>query len=283
MTVDCATLPESIAQSILFGHRKGAFTGAEKDQLGLILQANGGTLFLDEVGELPPSVQKNFLRVLQERSIRSLGDREERSVDFRLVAATNRNLDDMTAAGTFRSDLLYRLRASHIHLPPLRERAGDIRLLTEHFLEAMCARAGTAPKTCSTDFLETLEAYEWPGNVRELIHTLEHAFTAAKLDQYLFPQHLPPGLRAKVARARIAGPTHSAARTQEDANGGAGDVTPSQPLQEYRDAVLARAESRYLQNLMTSTNGNVREVIRLSGLSQSRLYALLKKYGITTH
>ncbi|NHZ45276.1 sigma-54-dependent transcriptional regulator [Nitratidesulfovibrio liaohensis] len=283
VTVDCATLPESIAQSILFGHRKGAFTGAEKDQLGLILQANGGTLFLDEVGELPPSVQKNFLRVLQERSIRSLGDREERSVDFRLVAATNRNLDDMTAAGTFRSDLLYRLRASHIHLPPLRERAGDIRLLTEHFLEAMCARAGTAPKTCSTDFLETLEAYEWPGNVRELIHTLEHAFTAAKLDQYLFPQHLPPGLRAKVARARIAGPTHSAARTQEDANGGAGDVTPSQPLQEYRDAVLARAESRYLQNLMTSTNGNVREVIRLSGLSQSRLYALLKKYGITTH
>ena len=282
VTVDCATLPESIVQSILFGHRKGAFTGAEKDQLGLILQANNGTLFLDEIGELSPTVQKNFLRVLQERIVRSLGAREERSVDFRLVAATNRNLDGMAEAGSFRPDLLYRLRSAHIHLPPLRERAGDIRLLTGHFLDAMCKRMNAEKKTCSTDFMETLEAYDWPGNVRELIHTLEHAFTAARRDQYLFPQHLPASIRAKVASARIAVSTTPAQEFHDSADETLAELDAMPPLQEFRDSVLARAESRYLQGLVTATRGNIKEVIRLSGLSQSRLYALLKKYGITT-
>ncbi|MBZ4648234.1 MAG: putative two component sigma-54 specific transcriptional regulator [Desulfomicrobiaceae bacterium] len=281
IAVDCATLPESLAQSILFGHRKGSFTGAERDQTGLILQANGGTLFLDEIGELSPTVQKNFLRVLQERTIRALGDRHERHVDFRLIAATNRNLDDMAEAGSFRVDLLYRLRAAHIHLPPLRERSGDIRLLAEHFLEVLQKKTEDAPKACSTDFWETLETYDWPGNVRELIHTLEYALGTARHDQYLFPQHLPPHVRAKVARAKVQGRPAPVENLPED-DAPLPGLESIPPIQEFRDSVLARAESRYLQNLITATNGNIREVIRLSGLSQSRLYALLKKYGITT-
>jgi len=282
--VDCATLPESIALSILFGHKKGSFTGAERDQLGLIRQANNGTLFLDEIGELSLPVQKNFLRVLQERVVRSVGGKEERSIDFRLVAATNRNLETMVEAGTFRSDLLFRLRTSHIHLPPLRDRAGDIRLLARHFLEVMCARTHAEPKTCSTDFMETLETYDWPGNVRELIHTLEHAFAAARRDSYLFPQHLPANIRAKVARGRITGSPATPA-VQDTSPMADLQLFPDahvQPLQDFRDAVLAKAEHRYLQTLLENTHGNIREVIRLSGLSQSRLYALLKKYGIAT-
>jgi two-component system NtrC family response regulator len=137
-------------------------------------------------------------------------------------------------------------------------------------------------KTCSTDFMETLEAYDWPGNVRELIHTLEHAFTAARRDPYLFPQHLPASIRAKVASARIAVSSTPAQDFHDSADETLAELDAMPPLQEFRDSVLARAESRYLQGLITATRGNIKEVIRLSGLSQSRLYALLKKYGITT-
>ncbi|NCD25822.1 MAG: sigma-54-dependent Fis family transcriptional regulator [Deltaproteobacteria bacterium] len=272
VVVDCAALPESIAQSILFGHKKGAFTGAEKDQSGLIPQADKGTLFLDEVGELPLAVQKNFLRAIQERTVRSLGDRDEKKSDFRLVAATNRDLEGMVEAGTFRDDLLYRLRGIHIHLPPLRERAGDIRLLAAHFLES---RADGLPKTPSPDFLETLDAYDWPGNVRELIHALDHVRAVACLDPSFYPQHLPAPLRAKVARRRMAA-SQAVDRLPEPVSA-TGDIPR---LQSYREEIWARAESEYLRGLLDSTGGNVKAAIHLSGLSQSRLYALLKKHGL---
>lgn len=274
VVVDCATLPENIAQSILFGHKKGAFTGAEKDQPGLIPQADTGTLFLDEVGELPLAVQKNFLRAIQERTVRSLGDRDEKKSDFRLVAATNRDLEAMIETGTFRDDLLYRLRGIHIHLPPLRERSGDIRLLAAHFL---ASRADGAPKTPSPDFLETLDAYEWPGNVRELIHALDHALAAAHLDPSFYPQHLPPTLRAKVARDRMTA-TQGANAAPEPAIPITADAIPQ--LQSYREEIWTKAENSYLRGLLDTTGGNIRDVIRLSGLSQSRLYALLKKHGL---
>ncbi len=270
--VDCATLPESIAQSLLFGHKKGAFTGAEKDQFGLIPQANKGTLFLDEVGELPLAVQKNFLRAIQERTVRSLGDRDEKKSDFRLVAATNRDLDTMVEAGTFLDDLLYRLRGIHIHLPPLRERSGDIRLLAAHFLES---RTDGQPKTPSPDFLETLDAYDWPGNVRELIHALDHARAAARFDPSFYPQHLPAALRAKVARDRMT----AIRKTPQPPEPAPAQIDVPQ-LQAYREEIWARAEHNYLRDLLDSTGSNIKDVIRLSGLSQSRLYALLKKHGL---
>ncbi|QJT09603.1 sigma-54-dependent transcriptional regulator [Oceanidesulfovibrio marinus] len=278
--VDCAALPESIVESILFGHKKGAFTGAEKDQVGLIFQADKGTLFLDEVGEMPLSLQKSFLRVLQERAVRSLGGKEVQKSDFRLVVATNRDLDAMAEENGFRKDLLYRIRSIHIHLPPLRERPDDIKPLTTHVIEEICKRAGATPKGCSTDFIETLEAYDWPGNVRELIHTLEHALTSSKRDPYLFSQHLPSSIRAKVARNRISVSEFDEPFEPLEEETFTFDEIPE--LQPYRDAICANAESRYLKGLMSATKGNMKEAIRLSGLSQSRLYALLKKHGLSS-
>uniref|UniRef100_B8DIS2 Putative two component, sigma54 specific, transcriptional regulator, Fis family n=1 Tax=Nitratidesulfovibrio vulgaris (strain DSM 19637 / Miyazaki F) TaxID=883 RepID=B8DIS2_NITV9 len=201
VAVDCASLPRSLAGSILFGHRKGAFTGADSNRDGLVLQADGGTLFLDEVGELPLSMQKMFLRVLQEHRFRPVGGRAEITSDFRLIAATNRNLEDMAERNTFRSDLLYRMRTVVVSIPPLRERCEDVTALAGHYLPRIWARFALPEKDISPDFHETLLAYHWPGNVRELIHTLERAVLASQDAPKLFARHLPDYLRICLARA----------------------------------------------------------------------------------
>jgi len=201
VAVDCASLPRSLAGSILFGHRKGAFTGADSNRDGLVLQADGGTLFLDEVGELPLSMQKMFLRVLQEHRFRPVGGRTEITSDFRLIAATNRDLEDMAERNTFRSDLLYRMRTVVVSIPPLRERCEDVTALAGHYLPRIWARFALPEKDISPDFHETLLAYHWPGNVRELIHTLERAVLASQDAPKLFARHLPDYLRICLARA----------------------------------------------------------------------------------
>ncbi|WP_231039182.1 sigma 54-interacting transcriptional regulator, partial [Nitratidesulfovibrio oxamicus] len=201
VAVDCASLPRSLVGSILFGHRKGAFTGADSNRDGLVLQADRGTLFLDEVGELPLSMQKMFLRVLQEHRFRPVGGRTEITSDFRLIAATNRNLEDMVERNTFRSDLLYRMRTVVVSIPPLRERCEDVTALAGHYLPRIWARFALPEKDISPDFHETLLAYHWPGNVRELIHTLERAALAAQDAPKLFARHLPDYLRICLARA----------------------------------------------------------------------------------
>ncbi|NHZ46858.1 sigma 54-interacting transcriptional regulator, partial [Nitratidesulfovibrio liaohensis] len=201
VAVDCASLPRSLAGSILFGHRKGAFTGADSNRDGLVLQADGGTLFLDEVGELPLSMQKMFLRVLQEHRFRPVGGRTEITSDFRLIAATNRDLEDMAERNTFRSDLLYRMRTVVVSIPPLRERCEDVTALAGHYLPRVWARFALPEKDISPDFHETLLAYHWPGNVRELIHTLERAVLASQDAPKLFARHLPDYLRICLARA----------------------------------------------------------------------------------
>ncbi len=200
VAVDCASLPRSLAGSILFGHRKGAFTGADSNRDGLVLQADGGTLFLDEVGELPLSMQKMFLRVLQEHRFRPVGGRTEITSDFRLIAATNRDLEDMAERNTFRSDLLYRMRTVVVSIPPLRERCEDVTALAGHYLPRIWARFALPEKDISPDFHETLLAYHWPGNVRELIHTLERAVLASQDAPKLFARHLPDYLRICLAR-----------------------------------------------------------------------------------
>ncbi len=278
IAVDCAALPEHLVESILFGHAKGAFTGAEKDQTGLILQADGGTLFLDEVCEMPVNVQKAFLRVLQERTVRPLGGKKERPSNFRLISATNQNPEKMVRDRSFREDLLYRIQSVRIHLPPLRERTGDIRPLAGYLLENICERSGVPGKTGSHDFFEVLEDYPWPGNVREMINTLEHAVGAAGSSPQLYAQHLPPMLRAKVARARVVGPREEPDADEPESVPQAPENIP--PLNEYRDTVYARAEKNYLQQLLQSTGSNMKEALRISSLSQSRLYALLKKHGL---
>jgi len=177
--VDCAALPPLIVESILFGHEKGSYTGADKDRQGLIIQAHKGTLFLDEVGELPLSVQKKFLRILQEGRFRPVGKPTEIESDFRVISATNRSLEELAASGKFRRDLLFRLKAVTIELPPLRERSEDILDLASLHLERLYAKYRLKPKRLSAAFRGTLTQYAWPGNVRELFQALESALVVA--------------------------------------------------------------------------------------------------------
>jgi two-component system NtrC family response regulator len=274
VVVDCAALPQTLVESVLFGHVKGAFTGADKAQDGLVLQANKGTLFLDEVGELPFAVQRAFLRVLQEHCFRPVGSKREVESDFRLVAATNRDLDQMVQLGQFRQDLLFRLRSLRVELPPLRERAEDIKELAMHHVARLCERDGIATKGFSPEFLEALVAYGWPGNVRELINTLETALANAHRDATLFPMHLPSPLRIQLARASVG--------HEPEATGPAAISFSELPtFRNFREAGLASLEQRYLQDLISVTKGNIQEACRISDLSRSRLYGLLKAHKIS--
>jgi two-component system NtrC family response regulator len=173
VVVDCASLPKTIVESVLFGNVKGAYTGADQDRDGLIKSAHKGILFLDEIGELPLPTQKAFLRVIQERRFTPVGSNKEIPSDFRLVAATNRNLVDMARKGAFREDLLFRLRSITIDIPPLREHVEDIKDLSIYYTEKICGANKIKTKKISDDCLDVLCAYDWPGNVRELINTLE--------------------------------------------------------------------------------------------------------------
>ena len=173
VAINCGAIPETLLESELFGHRKGAFTEAKKDRAGLIEEANNGTLFLDEIGELPLSLQTKLLRVLQDGEVRRLGDTETRHIDVRLVAATARNLEEEVFAGRFREDLFYRLNVIRLHVPPLRERPEDIPLLSRHFLDHYCAKHGKPEMTLSEEALSALTGHEWRGNVRELKNLME--------------------------------------------------------------------------------------------------------------
>ena len=278
LTLDCTSLPHTLAESLLFGHCRGAFTGADQDREGLIQQAGGGTLFLDEIGELNLSVQKSFLRVLQEHKLRPLGGKHEISVDFRLIAASNRDLEKMVERGTFRQDLLYRVKSFYIHLPPLRERIEDIEPLVTHYMERFCREMEVSPKQCHPELFETLAAYDWPGNVRELIHAIHYAVSVARQMPILFPNHLPPSIRAKAIQAKLGKPVTTPEKSAIPAEDNASGNLPS--LKTVRENELDRIEKRYLKELMAVCDGNIKEACRISGLSQSRLYALLKLHSI---
>lgn len=276
VVVDCTVLPETLVESLLFGHERGAFTGANMAKEGLIKQANGGTLFLDEVGELPLSVQKRFLRVLQEHHFRPVGGKNEVHSDFRLIAATNRNLDDMVAKNYFRKDLIFRLRSLHINLPPLSERNEDVRELLSYYMAKLCENNKIATKGFSPEFIQALLAYDWPGNVRELINTLERVVAESLDAPILFPYHLPVHIRIQAAQASIAD-------TQRPGAGSGKKDAPNETLaslKEYREAGLAALEKEYLEKLMVATQGNIKEACSLSDLSRSRLYGLMKKYDL---
>jgi len=277
VVVDCTTLTETLIESILFGHEKGAFTGAGKFYSGLIKQADGGTLFLDEVGELSPSLQKSFLRVLQERSFRPLGGSKEIQSDFRLVSATNRDLDAMTKAGRFRDDLLFRLKSLLIELPPLRQRRDDIKEIVIHYLRKFSDRSQSGIKGFSTEFLESLTRYHWLGNVRELVNTLERVFISANNDQTLFPRHLPTPIRVTLARASVVNKDEEKGTVKSDVS----TLPPLSSFREFRRQSIVEMERQYLQDLMSITNGSLEECRRISGLGRSRLYGLLKDHQMS--
>jgi two-component system NtrC family response regulator len=274
VVVDCTALPETLVESVLFGHARGAFTGADRSEEGLIKQADGGTLFLDEIGELPFLIQKRFLRVIQEHRFRPVGGRQEIESDFRLVAATNRNLESMVRQGRFREDLFFRLRTLIIELPPLRELLEDIKELTVFYMNALCERFRIESKGASPEFWDVVTEYKWPGNVRELIQALEKALLSAKDEPMLFPKHLPTYIRIQVARNSF--PKKPASQGKPEIRSSVPKVPPK--LKEIRKAAVSEAEQQYLKDLISFVGGDNNKACRISGLSRSRFYTLLRKY-----
>lgn len=279
VVVDCAALPETLVESLLFGNVKGIYTGADRSRDGLVAQAHGGTLFLDEVGELPLSVQKVFLRVLQERRYRPVGGQKELVSDFRLIAATNRDLDAMVAEGRFREDLLYRLRTIELQLPSLKERHEDIKPLSNYYIARICNRIGTPVKEPSADFLDALLLYEWPGNVREMVNTIETAIASAEDCQKIFARHLPDTIRIHVVRSTLPQPSEPLASIASSRGINGREGIPS--LKEYRKQAAEDAEREYLHALLVQTRNNVNAALQLSKLSRSRFYELLKTHNLS--
>lgn len=278
--LDCASLSKHLVESTLFGHRKGAFTGADTSTRGVVKQADRGTLFLDEIGELPLDMQKKLLRVLQEKRYRPVGSEGEEASNFRLVAATNRDLEDMVSRGLFREDLFFRLNAYHVKLPPLKARKEDIRDIIAYHLKRLCRNYQIPTKGISQDFFMVLEAYDWPGNVRELLNVLEMALGEAMSEPNLFSKHLPVQLRAKVARDAIKEmPDDADTQVIESL------VPPTNgslmTFREYRNGVVEQAEKKYLVRLVVESDRNFLKAIEISGLAKTRLYNLFKKHDIS--
>jgi len=258
VAVNCAAIPAELLESELFGHVKGAFSGATGDRPGRFREADGGTLFLDEIGDMALPTQAKILRVLQEREVTPLGARHSERVDLRVVAATHRDLEAEVAAGTFRADLWYRLQVITITLPPLRERAGDVTLLAAHFLRG---RAGGHAKRLSEAAVRALEAHDWPGNVRELRNTIQRAIALSEGD-LIEIEHL--GLGA----ARPAGKPAEAIATA------ATDIDWDGTL----ESALAQVELAMLRRALDAAAGNRSEAARRLGLSRQQLYRKLAQY-----
>ncbi len=277
VVVDCTVLPENLVESWLFGYKKGAFTGADIPRKGLIKEAHGGTLFLDEVGELPLSLQRKFLRVLETRMYKPVGGGKEVESDFRLVTATNKDLESMVREGSFRKDLLYRIKGSFLYLPPLSQRREDIPSIVDYHLKKTSEEKGTKPLEATPEFLECLRNHQWAGNVRELVNVLESAASEAGESGKLYQFHLPAKLRIERALKSIGeGAPSDASRDDEPAN-----AKPLPNFKEYRKTKTAEIEKDYLRKLMDAGQDDISKAMEISGISRSRLYKLLGEHGIS--
>jgi two-component system NtrC family response regulator len=286
VVVDCAAMPEALTESVLFGHVKGAFTGADKSSEGLIKRADGGTLFLDEIGELPLSIQKTFLRVLQERKFRPVGSSHEISSNFRLVSATNRDLDKMVEQGRFRQDLLHRLKTFSIELPPLRERKKDIPILAQHYIDMLCKKHSLKSKALFHETLEMLKSYKWEGNVRELINAIEKAILTEPDLSILYPMFLPDNIRIDFVDKRMGNTKSRADKDMKSSNPYESVLSPlysldqTPTLKAFRSSSTERLEILYFKSLLKQTNWDLEKTAQISGVSKSRVYFLLKKYNL---
>ena len=277
--VDCASLPSTLVESILFGHARGSFTGADKTRKGLIKQADGGTLFLDEIGEMPLGIQKKFLRVLQEKEYRPIGSTTTESSNFRLIAATNKDLEAMVDEGSFRDDLLFRLRTFQLELPPLRSRKTDIAELVYSYRDRYSKRYKLKKKKLSTDYLMTLKKYQWPGNVRELFQAVEYSITDALESTVLEIVHLPLNIRLAVTKQNLEKQKDDPEDFPELAL--PDDISSMPTMKEDRDRAIQMQEKQYLQKLIKITGGDIKQCCKTADLSRSRLYDLLKKHGLS--
>ena len=260
VTENCSAIPETLLESELFGYVKGAFTGADRDRKGLLEQADGGTLFLDEIGDMSPEMQAKLLRVLESGEVRPVGGKETRTVNVRVLAASNRDLRKMVQEGTFREDLFYRLAVITVEVPPLRERREDVPILVDRFLEAFAAENGGPPRQVSEEAMALLRDYEWPGNVRELRNEVFRA--CALSEKVIVPEILSPQIHEK-AVARLL-----PARLDD------------RPLRDLvRDAVDA-VERRAIQEALARTGWKKSETARILGVSRPTLDAKIEQYGL---
>jgi two-component system nitrogen regulation response regulator GlnG len=271
VAINCGAIPENLVESELFGHEKGAFTGAERRRIGKFEQANGGTVFLDEVGDLPLLAQVKMLRVLQERAFERVGGNETVTTDIRVIAATNADLEGMVEAGTFRRDLFFRLNVFGIDLPPLRERGEDLNRLIEHYLQRFRAEMHSTVTEISPEAMAALEHYSWPGNIRELQSVLRQAMLSAR-GAVLLPDDLPQWLRnppkapippatndwGPFVESRIAAGTH-----------------------ELYDEALKRMEAEVLVHVLKHTQGNQVQAAKILGITRGNLRTKLRVLGIT--
>jgi two-component system response regulator HydG len=254
LSVNCGALPEGLLESELFGHVRGSFTGAVKDKQGLFAAAAGGTFFLDEIGETTPATQVKLLRALQQREVIPVGATEAVSIDARLLAATNRDLEDEVRRGGFRGDLYYRLNVITVHLPPLRDRRDDVPILADSFLRRSGAQRGTGPKQLDPRTLDALVAYDWPGNVRELENALERAVILTP-DDVILPTALPERVSQRRVEPLVT------------------ERAPSTPT-------LEAIERAYITWVLQNESGNKSRTAEVLGIDPSTLYRKLARYGV---
>jgi two-component system response regulator HydG len=253
LTENCAAIAETLLESELFGHVKGAFTGAERDHAGLFVQADGGTLFLDEIGDMPPSMQARLLRVLEEGEVRPVGSERRQHVDVRVLAATHRDLEAEVAAGRFREDLFYRLQVLVIQVPRLADRPGDVHLLTRHFLERTGREMGRKAPRIEARVMEMLERCDWPGNVRQLENAVQRLVLLAG-ESAITPAHVEsdPGLRAMLLAESSEGPVFS----------------------------LERNEKEQIEEALRASGGNRARAAQMLGISRATIFRKIKTYGL---
>jgi len=266
VALNCGAIPESLIDSELFGHAKGAFTGATADRPGVFVEADGGTLFLDEIGDMPTAVQARLLRVLQEGEVRPVGGSGVRSVDVRVIAATHVDLTLAVEHGRFRQDLFYRLNVVVLNVPPLRDRLEDLPILAAHFLRK---HGGASPMTLSPDALDAMMSYAWPGNVRELENAVMHAGALHQGD-VIVPESLPYAVTSRGSDRSAAMPAVAVV----------GDDEQLPPLTEAKRRAGAVFEKNYLTTAMERAKGSISEAARLAGLDRTNFRRLLQRHGI---
>ncbi len=262
IAVDCAALPSNLLESELFGHEKGAFTGAEQTKRGLLELAHGGTLFLDEIGELGPELQAKLLRALQERTFRRLGGERLISVDIRVICSTNRDLDAEVRQNRFRQDLLYRLNVVTLALPPLRERSGDVALLAHNFLQEFARATNKSSARITPEAMRVLERYQWPGNIRELRNVIERAVVLCE-EETIRVRDLPDYIREQARRSK--------------------QIDTALGYKVAREQWVESKGKQYLTELLQRHRGNVSAVAREAQISRKSVYELLRRFELDPH
>lgn len=265
---NCSAIPETLLESELFGYKKGAFTGASRDKMGLFEAADGGTVFLDEIGDMPMSLQAGLLRVLQKNEIKPLGETSVRQIDVRIVAATNKEIKQMIADNSFRQDLFYRLSVLPVHLPALRDRREDIPLLVKHFLEKESLKAGTFEKKISTEAMQSMVSYSWPGNIRELENLIRYLMVTAE-DEYIELLNVPLHIRKQGANIDPYGAPGAPSRD-----------AATEFIMNLCSMTWPQLEKEYVISLLKKNNWNITWAAKASGVNRSTFASRMRKLKV---